>query len=205
MSGRLARFALVALVPTAIDVAVLVALRQGAGWMLIAADLTAVALASLASYFLHRTVTFRSDPYVRWVHLPVAFVVVASIAALVDVVVLRGLYAARGFDTTGGLVAAKAVSLAAAAAVRLVLYRAVLLGVVRRDLTERDDTRPPPPGTHRASVVVPAYDEAERIAASIATLRGPLDAFAGADGAEIVVVDDGSSDGTADAALGRRR
>lgn len=200
MTGRLGRFALVALVPTGIDVGVLVALRHGAGWILVTADVVAVAVASVASYLLHRAVTFRSDPYLRWVHLPLAFVAVALVAGVVDVVVLRALYAARGFDTAGGLVAAKVVALGVAAFVRIGLYRATLLGTLRRTLRE-PVPRPAPPGDRHASVVVPAYREAERIATTITSLRSGLAPLAGDGGVELVVVDDGSDDGTADAAL----
>ena len=77
MTGRFRRLALVALVPTAVDVGLLVALRQGAGWILVLADLTAIAVASVVSYFLHRAYTFRSNPYVRWVQMPTAFIGVA--------------------------------------------------------------------------------------------------------------------------------
>ena len=77
VTGRLRRLALVALLPTAVDVALLVVLRQGAGWILVLADLTAIAVASVFSYVLHRTYTFRSDPFVRWVQMPAAFIGVA--------------------------------------------------------------------------------------------------------------------------------
>ena len=200
MRGRLGRFALVAVVPTVVDVALLVGLRQGLGWILVAADLTAIAAASALSWALHRAVTFRSDPFVRWVRMPWAFIAVAATAALVDVVVLRGLHAAHGFDTAGGLVAAKGVSLAAAAAVRLGLYRALLLNVVRREMGARVD-RPPAPGDRRASIVIPALDEADRIGDTVAAVRAALAELDADGGVEVVVVDDGSSDDTAGAAL----
>ena len=200
MTGRLRRVALVALLPTAVDVALLVALRQGAGWILVLADLTAIAVASVFSYFLHRTYTFRSDPYVRWVQMPAVFFGVATIAAFVDVAVLRSVYAARGFDTTPALIAAKAVALLVAALVRLVLYRAVLLQSVRQRLHERV-ARPAAPGLVRATVVVPALDEGPRIGTTVAAIRGALTAVDRDGGLEVVVVDDGSTDGTADAAL----
>lgn len=199
MTRRLRRFALVALVPTAVDVAMFVVLRQ-AGWILVLADGTAIALASALSYALHRAVTFRTDPYVRWVRMPGAFVAVAVFAGLVDVVVLRGLFAAQGATSAAGLTAIKLVALAVAAAVRLLLYRAVLLGTVRRAIHERVP-RPPAPGDLRASVVIPALDEAGGIGATVALVRAALAGFAAGGGVEVVVVDDGSADGTADAAL----
>ena len=52
----------------------------------------------------------------------------------------------------------------------------------------------------RLSVVVPAYREANRIESTVAALRSGLAEMAASGGAEIIVVDDGSDDGTADAA-----
>jgi len=199
VTGRLRRLALLAAAPTLVDVGLLVVLRQHLGWVLVAADLTAIAAASILSYELHRRVTFRSDPYVRWVRMPWAFAVVAVLAALADVVVLRGLYAAHGFDTAGALVLAKVVALGVAAGVRLLLYRALLLSAVRRTIHDRVD-RPDAPGELRASIVIPALDEGPSIARTIAAVRSAL---AGLDGeVEVIVVDDGSTDDTADAALG---
>ena len=200
MTERLRRLALVALVPTAVDIGLLVLLRQGFGWVLVVADLTAIAVASVLSYVLHRKVTFRSDPFVRWVQLPAAFVAVAMVAASVDVVVLRGVFAAHAFDDAGSLLAAKLVALAAAAAVRLGLYRAVLLGAARRALHDRRP-RPPALGTVRATVIVPALNEAAGIGGTIAAIRAALAPEAADGGLEIIVVDDGSSDSTGDAAL----
>jgi dolichyl-phosphate beta-glucosyltransferase len=54
-------------------------------------------------------------------------------------------------------------------------------------------------GAPRLSVVVPAVDEATRIAGTVAELRSALEPVA-ADGVELVVVDDGSTDGTEAAA-----
>jgi len=188
------------LVPTLVDIALLVLFRQRLGWILVVADLAAIAVASVLSYALHRAVTFRSDPYVRWVEVPPAFVGVALVAAAVDVIVLRALFAGTGFSSTTALVEAKLVALVAAGAVRLVGYRWVLLG----ELTEARMvrwTRPPAPGMLRLSVVVPAFLEADRIGDTVRRLRDGLARVADDGGVEIVVVDDGSGDATADAAL----
>jgi glycosyltransferase involved in cell wall biosynthesis len=95
----------------------------------------------------------------------------------------------------GGAVAA------ASSALTLVVVRRWQLGLspVRADLTSRRP-RPVPPGDVRLSVVVPAYEEAPGIAATVARLRAELAAVAADGGLEIVVVDDGSTDRTADAA-----
>jgi dolichyl-phosphate beta-glucosyltransferase len=152
------------------------------------------------SYVLHRAVTFRSDPYVRWVEVPAAFVGVAVVAAAVDVVVLRAVYAGTGFASTSALVEAKLVALLAAGAVRLLGYRWVLLGHLTEARRARWE-RPPAPGLLRLSVVVPAYREGDRIGATVRRLRETLVDVAEDGGLEIVVVDDGSDDDTADAAL----
>jgi putative flippase GtrA len=201
VSERVRRLAAVALVPTVIDVGLLVLLRQTFGWILVLADGVAIAVASLVSYALHRRISFRSDPFVRWVRMPGAFVVVATVAGIVDVVVLRSLYAAHGFSSTSSLVLAKLIALTVAAAVRLVLYRAVLLGAVRRTLHERT-SRGPAPGLVRATVIIPALDEEARIAGTITAIRAALGELDDDGGLEVVIVDDGSTDATADAALG---
>jgi putative flippase GtrA len=200
VSGRVRRFSAVALVPTVVDVGLLVLFRQAFGWILVVADLLAIGAASALSYVLHRVVTFRSDPYVRWVEVPAAFVGVASVAALVDVMVLRGLYAGTGFSSTSALIEAKVVALLAAGVVRLIGYRWVLLGELTAARRVRWE-RPEPPGDLRVSVVVPAYGEADRIGETVRRLSGVLADIQGPGGGEVIVVDDGSSDATADAAL----
>jgi dolichyl-phosphate beta-glucosyltransferase len=55
-------------------------------------------------------------------------------------------------------------------------------------------------GDVRFSVVVPAYHEEARIAGTVGRLRAALEPIAREGGVEIIVVDDGSMDGTAEAA-----
>lgn len=69
-----------------------------------------------------------------------------------------------------------------------------------RSSLRRRRPRPTPPGTVRLSVVVPAYREAARIATAVERLRRELGELVGPDQLEIVVVDDGSDDGTAEVA-----
>jgi dolichyl-phosphate beta-glucosyltransferase len=60
--------------------------------------------------------------------------------------------------------------------------------------------RPAPDGAVRLTVVIPAFREADRIAATVSAVRDQLAAVAAHGGLEILVADDGSDDGTADAA-----
>lgn len=196
---RLLAFAVVSAVPTAVDVGLLVLLRQGLGWPLLVADLMAIAVASAISYGLHRVATFRSSPYSRWVRHPLAFVVIASIAAFVDALVLRLAFTAVGFTTVAGLLGAKAVALAVAAAVRAVGYRWVLQEAIIE--SRAPVRRPLVDGTSRLSVVVPAYREPDHIGTTIRRIHDELADVAVDGGLEVIVVDDGSGDGTGDAAV----
>lgn len=196
---RLRRFAVAGSVATAVDVAVLVGLRLGAGLPVIVADGVSVGVAAAVSYALHRAVTFADDPHARWVHQTRLFVAIAAVALVIDVAVLRAAVAVVGSTSLAPLLGAKAVSLLVAAAFRLAAYRGLLVRDVR-DEQSRRRARPPAPGDVRLSVVVPAYREASRIAATVARLEAALAPLADAGGYEIVVVDDGSGDGTAAAA-----
>ena len=177
--------ALVVAVVTAIDLAILFALDLPVAL----ADAVAVAVASVVSWVLHRWVTYGGDLNVRWVRRPSAFAWAALVAGGVDVAVTTA--AASPFP----LLVAKAFGIAAAGVVRVVAYRGVLGKDLRRDFGQRRD-RPAPPGDRRLTLVLPALDEGDRIAASVLRLR---DELADVD-VEILVVDDGSSDDTARAA-----
>ena len=81
---------------------------------------------------------------------------------------------------------------------RLLRSRNERRGRVEHSMVTRHK-RPDPPGTARLSVIVPAYRE-ERIGVAIQRLRTELADVDQEGGLEIVVVDDGSHDGTADRA-----
>jgi putative flippase GtrA len=196
---RLRRFAAVGLLLTVTDIGLLLVLRVHVGVPVIAADAIAIAVAGGLSYALNRLVTFADDPRIRWVHQPGAFVLISIAAGLIDIAVLRAVIAVinRSHDV-GPLLAAKSLSLACAAAVRLVGYRMVLFETVRQAQAKR--THPAPaPGRLRLSVVVPAFTEEARIGDTIARLRAGLEPV-GAGEVDISVVDDGSPDDTAGAA-----
>ena len=192
MRRRLRRFAAIGTIVTAVDVVLLVVLRRGADLPVVVADALSIAVAACASYALHRAVTFGDDPYVRWAREPWTFAWVTVAAGALDVVVCRAGVAVLG-GSLADLLWAKAAALAGAAFVRAGAYRDVLFRRVRAEQGRRAD-RPPPPGDVRLTVVVPAYREAGRIGDTVTRLRAAVGE------AEVVVVDDGSEDGTAAAA-----
>ena len=52
-------------------------LHRAAGWGLARADVVAIAVAALVSIGAYRTLTFRNDPFVRWVYQPWSVAAVA--------------------------------------------------------------------------------------------------------------------------------
>lgn len=188
-----------AIAPTVLDIALLVLFRQAFGWPLIVADAVSISVASALSYVLHRSSALRSSPYSRWVQTPNAFVLVAIVAGAVDVVVLRLAFTTAGFTSVGGLVVAKLVAISVSVVVRMLGYRWILGELVHRERPA--NPRPLDDGTCRLSVVVPAFREADRIGATIRAITEELADVAASGGLEVIVVDDGSGDDTADAAL----
>ena len=188
-----------AIAPTVIDVGLLVVFRQTFGWPLVVADTVSIAAASALSYVLHRSSALRSSPYSRWVQTPNAFVLVALVAGAVDVVVLRLAFTTAGFTSVGGLVIAKLIAISVSVVVRMVGYRWILGELVHRDRPV--SPRPLEDGTRRLSVVIPAYREADRIGTTVGAIAAELADVDANGGLEIIVVDDGSGDDTADAAL----
>lgn len=197
MKRRLRRFLVIGVVVTAVDVGALVALAAGAGVPWIVADLLSVAIAAMVSFGFHRAITFADDPHALVDHRPVAFARAVYPAVAADVAVVGLVVAVVGDSITAGLIA-KGLALSVAATVRLVRYRRVLFAAVRADQVPTLG-RPPAPGDVRLSVVLPAYKAAELVADSISKLRRDL-AGEGLEEVEVIVVDDGSDDETAEAA-----
>ena len=199
VTRRLRRLATGTAVATAVDGTLLVGLARGAGLPVALADGLAVVGASATSYAVHRAGTFGDDPHVRWVHQPGAFVATAVVSGAVDVAVVRSLRPRSVRELLG----AKGLALLAAGTLRFVAYRYVLWTRTRSALGTRIP-RPSPPGDLRLTVVVPAYGEAGRVGTAVARLRAATAPLG--DDVEVLVVDDGSPDGTAEeaAAAGAR-
>ena len=197
MTSWLRRFAAVGLVATAVDVGLAVALLS-AGWSVVAADLVALLAAALVASTLHRLVTLRDDPFARWIREPAMFATVVVMAGVVDLVVLATVRTGEG---TGADLAAKVMAVMAAAVVRAVAYRFLLFRAVRVD-QDQPGLLPLEPGLRRLSLVLPAFREVDRIGPTLERIRHELGPLVGdrREELEVVVVDDGSDDGTAEAA-----
>ena len=197
MTSWLRRFAAIGLVATAVDIGLAVALLS-AVWPVVAADLVALLGAAVVAHTLHRLVTLRDDPFARWIREPAIFATVVVVAGAVDLVVLA---VVRSGEGTGADLVAKVTAVVAAAVVRAVAYRFLLFRAVRVD-QDQPGLLPPEPGHQRLSLVLPAFREADRIAPTLERIRHELGPLVGdrREELEVVVVDDGSDDGTAEAA-----
>ena len=183
------RFALAGVGATVVDVGVAIGLVS-AGLGRLPAGAAALVIAAIVSRILHARYTLRGDQLDRWIRQPPVFATVAVVAGVVDLAVFLGLSSLAAFP-------AKCAAVAISAVIRGLSHRLVLFRVVRREQSS-PMRRPVPDGEMRMSVVVPAYREEARIADTVTRIRRELDVFA--DDLEIIVVDDGSPDGTADAA-----
>ena len=194
----LPRFAVVSLGVTVLDVSTMAVLTSFIGLDVALADTVAVAVASVASWKLHRKVAEADDPLLRWTRRPASVLAVSIGAGALDVAVVS-LVAGSGLVALTTLLGAKVLALVVAGAARAVAYRVLLLGEVRRGLGTRRSLSDAP-GDLRFSVVVPAYGEQARIADSVRHITAALESVHADGGAEIVVVDDGSHDATAEQA-----
>jgi putative flippase GtrA len=198
MRRRLRLFLVVGLLVTVVDVLVLLGLAS-LGMPLVIADVVSVAVAAVVSFVLHRSVTFAGEVDGLVEHRPRPFARAVAPALVVDVAVLAVGVLVFGPDSAGEVLAVKAVAVAAAAVVRLLAYRRILFAAVRADQARRPD-RAPLTGGPRLSIVLPAFEAADFVGDTLARIRQALAALADDGGVELVVVDDGSPDGTAEAA-----
>lgn len=195
----LRRVTLVGTIATSVDVAAFVLLASLAGWPVWWADAAAVALATAVSWCLHALVTFPDDPTRRWFERLGTYLSTATTALVVDVLVVSVLYLALRPSWWFAYLVIKVPALLVAFLSRMVTYRDTMFVSVR-DVQGEPASRPAAPGAQRLSVVVPAYREADRIADTVHEIRAALSELDDAGDLEIVVVDDGSGDDTADRA-----
>lgn len=193
MSDSRLRLLLVSGGATVVDVAALLVLVAGLELAVVPADAIALVAATPVSFLLHR-LPGGGRPYQRWVEHPARFVTVTLVAGVIDIAVVA-LFAETG-DAVILLLAVKVAAVAVAALVRLAGYRRLLFRAVRAEQGEPDPDRPPPPGERGCTVVLPAYREESRIGETVGQVRAAF-AARSEDELEIVVVDDGSDDGTA--------
>jgi dolichyl-phosphate beta-glucosyltransferase len=192
----LRRFAFVGLAATVIDIGAAVLLIK-MGLPTVIADLIALALAAIVARTLHEKITLKNDPHARWIRNIKVFVSVVVIAAIIDLTILMSL------DPENSLRACFTAKLAAvlgAAVARGISYRFVLFREVRSQ-----QMKPNPENliekTPRISLIIPTYEEADRIAETLFTVDLELrSSLQKSDDMEVIVVDDGSEDATSEIA-----
>jgi putative flippase GtrA len=195
VSRRFRQVLAVGLVIGALDAALFIS-GVSLGMSVLVANLLALMAASATSFVAHRAIATSHDEFARISQEPLAFVRVAWPSALVDLALVVVLGSAT--DNIWALLAIKMLAILSAAVVRLATYRRTLFVSVR-DKQARAQDRPELVTGPRLSVVLPAYRAEGLVARAISSTRSALDEIGAAD-LEIVVVDDGSPDGTADAA-----
>lgn len=166
------------------------------------ADLATVAIATACSLVLHPLVTMSSNPLRRWIEESPGSYLSTNIGSLcTDVVVFTLLTDRWGADAPGPILGAKFLALCAAVMVRFTAYRSLIRRAVRNDQRTR---RPrtwhglgPVSLGSRSSF---GLSRSHRIANTVAQIRSDLGALHTAGTLKVVVVDDGSTDGTFEAA-----
>ena len=194
MKFRIQRFLVVGIIATALDVSLFVFLHK-IGWSLVLANVLALNAAALLAWPLHRLFTFADDPFTRWIGSPGVFGFMVVTAGLVDTGVVCLFNPDREVQAE---LLAKLIAVVAAALVRAISYRIIIFRTIRRE-QDRPTNRPAPKGDYRLTVIIPAYREVDRIKNTIERIRSELGSKIDND-LEVIVVDDGSKDGTAEAA-----
>ncbi|MCU1457337.1 MAG: glycosyl transferase, group 2 family [Actinomycetia bacterium] len=205
-SPWLRRAGVIPAVITGVDVGALAALRRRSRQLgdrrsepelpLYAADALAVASAAVVEHVLARDVADAGDPHVEHVRHPGVALGMAGAAIVADVAATTLTDAALRAVGRRNLAVAKTAGLVAGTAARFAAQRTLMGRRLRSDSTALRERRPPP-GELRLSVVVPAYREQGRIATTVDAIRAATADVAAQGGVEIIVVDDGSNDGTA--------
>ncbi|MEZ5349561.1 MAG: glycosyltransferase [Microthrixaceae bacterium] len=196
----LRRVLAIGVVATLVDVGGLVLAVEVLGWPVVPADAAAVGLATLVSFALHSARGGNAPtPGRRWFSEHGAYWRTALVALVADVAVLGLLVWWLDPGWWLPLMIAKVLSLTVAFVIRSSNYRHLMFQAVRADQSA-PACRAAPPGVQRLSVVIPAYREADWIATTVERVRAELAGVAESGGLEVIVVDDGSPDGTAERA-----
>ena len=196
MNIWLRRFAFVGLAATVIDIGAAVLLIK-MGLPTVIADLIALALAEIVARTLHEKITLKNDPHARWIRNIKVFVSVVVIAAIIDLTILMSLDPENSWRAC---FTAKLAAVLGAAVARGISYRFVLFREVRSQ-----QMKPNPENliekTPRISLIIPTYEEADRIAETLFTVDLELrSSLQKSDDMEVIVVDDGSEDATSEIA-----
>ncbi len=194
MKFRIQRFLVVGIIATALDVSFFVFLHQ-IGWSLVLANVLALNAAALLAWPLHRLFTLADDPFTRWIGSPGVFGFMVVTAGLVDTGVV---YIFNPDREVRAELLAKLIAVVAAALVRAISYRIIIFRTIRRE-QDQPTNRPVAEGDYRLTVIIPAYREVDRIKNTIERIRSELGPKIDND-LEVIVVDDGSKDGTEEAA-----
>lgn len=198
--GTLRRFTVVGAVTTVADVVVFMVLAVAMGVQPWISDAIAVAIATAVSWVLHGIVTFPDDPSQRWYRSPGPYLSTAIVAAGLSVAVVLAISMLASPHSWVALLATKLVALAVAFLYRVSRYRGTMFVAIRAE-QGTPNPRPLAQGTVRLSVVLPAFNEEDRIEASVGQVRRELREIVDNGGLEILVVDDGSRDATTQRAI----
>lgn len=178
-----------------IDCGVLGVLHR-AGVSLPSADAAAVLTAGIVEYELASAVAGGGDPHVAHVVYPRVAVTMVVASAATDVAICTAVHRLVRRRAKHPLLVAKIASGTGAVVARLVVQRTMLAHELRGRIGARPAEHAAS-GVVRLTVVVPAFQEAAGIGATVAALRAELADVESEGGLEIIVVDDGSSDDTA--------
>ena len=192
------RFASVGAAVTLLDLGLVLLGARFTDWPLPVVDAVAIVVATFVSYWLHRAISYAAEPARRWYRDLRHYVMAGFLALAADVAVFSILV--QGSDhSVRSVVIPKFLGLAAGFLVRLTSYRQTMFRSIRAD-QNRPRGREAAPGDVRLSLVIPAYFEEDGIAETVAAVDAALGHLRTDGGFELIVVDDGSTDATAERA-----
>ncbi|MDP6893893.1 MAG: glycosyltransferase [Acidimicrobiales bacterium] len=196
MNIWLRRFAFVGLTATFIDVGIAVLLMR-IGLPIVIADVFALTFAAIAARTLHEKITLKNDPHARWIRNVKVFVAVVLVAAVIDLIILISLDPGENWKAC---FTAKITAVFGAAVARGVSYRFVLFREFRNQQM-KPNAENLIYSTPRISLIIPTFEEADRIAETLSTINSDLRSLLQkSDDMEVIVVDDGSTDATSETA-----